>query len=276
MQQGNTTRLAVIGYPVKYSLSPRIHTYWLKQHGIEATYEAIEVPSGDLQTFLHSLPEKKFAGINITLPHKEAALTLTDENDDAAASIGAVNTIIVKSGRLLGRNTDAYGFMENLKSGGRTIAGSKTLVIGAGGAARAVCKGLLDANCEITLINRTREKADILASAFKNRIQVTDWQELEKTMSGASLLVNTTSLGMKGQPALDIPLNSLPKSAVVTDIIYNPLITPLLAEASKRGNVTIDGLGMLLYQAQMAFSLWFGIMPQVDHTLRKHVLEALK
>lgn len=276
MAQSGTKKLAVIGYPIKHSLSPRIHTRWLVQHNIDATYEAIEVAPDDLKSFLRSLAESGFVGINITLPYKEAALQLTDENDAVATAIGAVNTIVVKSGKLSGRNTDAYGFMENLNAGGAHVARKKALILGAGGAARAVCKGLLDTGCQLTLANRTREKADALAASLSSKIRVSDWQDLEQEIAATELLVNTTSLGMKGQPSLTIPLATLPKRAVVTDIVYNPLITPLLAEAAKRGNSVVDGLGMLLYQAQMAFYLWFGIMPAVDDALRKHVLESLQ
>lgn len=270
---GAIKKTGVIGFPVSHSLSPRLHNYWLKKHAVSATYAAIEIRPETLEAFLHAMAEKGFAGVNLTIPHKETSLRFLHNIDDIANRIGAVNTVVVKDGKLLGTNTDAYGFMENLKNCRSQVAGCKALVIGAGGAARAVCIGLLDAGYEITLTNRTPERAEMLASALKDRkIKTVEWDKMGKVIEDASLLVNTTSLGMKGQPFLDINLDTLPQSAVVTDIVYNPLKTRLLEQAEARGNGTVDGLGMLLYQAQLAFYEWFGIKPEVTDELRQHVI----
>lgn len=273
----NAIKVGVVGYPVSHSLSPRLHNYWIKQYNIHATYEAFAVESGNLAAFLRQMPESGFRGVNLTIPHKETALTLLDEVGDFAKWIGAVNTIIVEDGKLIGKNTDAYGFIQNLISGGHTIASDRVLVIGAGGAARAVCIGLLGAKYKVTLVNRTKERAEKLAASLNSDdVTVINWEELENNLSTTALLVNTTSLGMSGQPPLEISLDKLSPDAVVTDIVYNPLITPLLAMAMKRGNPVIDGLGMLLYQAQLSFQEWFGVKPEVTQELREHVLQGLK
>lgn len=274
---GDARKAGVVGYPVNHSLSPRLHNYWIRQYNINASYEAFPVEPDKLEDFLRKLPESGFAGVNLTIPHKEAAIKFLDEVNDFARWIGAVNTVIVRDGVLIGKNTDAYGFIQNLISGNRQLTGKDVLVMGAGGAARAVCISLLGAQYKVTIANRTKERAEALAASLDNSdIKVIRWDELENSLSETSLLVNTTSLGMKGQQPLELSLDNLPQESVVTDIVYNPLVTPLLAMAAKRGNPVVDGLGMLLYQAQMSFYEWFGIKPEVTNDLREHVLQGLR
>lgn len=275
-------KAGVIGYPISHSLSPRIHNYWLQQYHIKASYEAIPVKPEDLKTFLGKMAKEEFAGVNVTIPHKEAAFNLV-KTDRHTQNIGAVNTIIVRDEQIIGMNTDVYGFihslLEKFEDKELKAISRKTLIMGAGGATRAVCTALQPYSGEITIVNRTREKAEKLASHMRamemENIAVSDWHNLENIMSDATLLVNTTSLGMKGQPSLDISLKTLPATAVVCDIVYNPLPTQLLKQAEARGNRTIDGLGMLLYQAQSAFAEWFDVVPEVTPELRHYVAEAL-
>jgi shikimate dehydrogenase len=270
-------RIGVIGYPISHSLSPRIHNYWLKQHHINVTYEAIEVKPDHLQSFLQEMRNGQFIGVNVTIPHKETTFGLVDELQGALTSqIGAINTVIAKNQKLIGANTDDYGFFKNLETLLPAMR-QKAVIIGAGGAARAICLRLLHAGYDIILINRTKERAEALVTHLGSpRIKVMGWEKREEALAQASLLVNVTSLGMKGQPELDISLENLPKDALVTDIVYNPIETGLLKQAKAHGNNTVDGLGMLLYQAQMAFNLWFDVLPEVTIQLRNHVLEALR
>jgi len=268
----DSKKAAVLGWPVSHSLSPRLHNYWLRQYDIKGSYDAIATEPENLKRVLLQLQEKGYVGANLTLPHKEQAISLMDSLDEKAKRIGAVNTILMKDGKMVGKNTDAYGFIENLKSSDVAVAEKKSLVLGAGGAARAVCAGLMEENCEIILTNRTRGKAELLAASLKGNITVIDWAEIEQVLHTIHLLVNTTSLGMKGQQPLDLMLDALPKEAVVTDIVYSPLITPLLKTAQAQKLKTVDGLGMLLYQAQPAFEAWFGVKPEVTSGLRTHML----
>ena len=230
--QINMKHAAVFGYPVKHSLSPRLHGYWLRQYGIDGVYDALEVTPEQLQPTLLSLKEKRFCGVNLTVPHKEAAFAYMDHVEDVAQRIGAVNTVVVQQdGTLLGRNTDAYGFIENLKAHTDNLTPylKKVVVLGAGGAARAVCVALLDAGAEeIIILNRTRKKAEILRQEFGNLFQTGDWEERNTLLSGATLLANTTSLGMQGMPPLELSLEKLPSQTLVTDIVYTPSVTPSL------------------------------------------------
>ncbi|MCF6215213.1 MAG: shikimate dehydrogenase [Emcibacter sp.] len=275
-----TIKTGVVGWPISHSLSPRLHGYWLDKYDIPGEYLPYAVKPQALGEFLKSLVKKQITGLNLTVPHKEIALEFLDETDEVARRIGAVNVITVqKDGRLFGRNTDGIGFLTNLKTSAPTWSpnGAAAVIIGAGGAARAAIVSLLDDGIsEIRLINRTRRRAEDLAEIYNDpRITVRDWQDRSKYISGAALLVNTTSLGMKGQPPLDIDLSELPLAAVVYDIVYNPLETSLLKQAKLRGNPYVDGLGMLLYQAVPAFQSWFGRMPEVDPGLRHYILEGL-
>jgi shikimate dehydrogenase len=265
-------RAGVMGWPVEHSRSPLLHGFWLREHGIDGEYLPLPVPPEDLARSLRTLPERGFTGCNLTIPHKEAALAIVDRVEDQAARIGAVNTIVVlPGGKLEGRNTDAFGFAANLAQalpGWRAAAGP-AVVLGAGGAARAVVTALIDSGApEIRLVNRTAERAAALAAAQGKRVRRHDWDERNQVLAGAALLVNATSLGQTGQPPLELSLDALPHEAVVNDIVYVPLETPLLASARRRGNGVVDGLGMLLHQARPGFAAWFGVMPEVTPALR--------
>ncbi len=269
-----------MGWPVSHSLSPRLHGYWLKELGIDGTYVPLAVPPEDFETSLRDLPNRGFTGVNVTLPHKKAAAAAVDTLDATARRIGAVNTIVFgPDGSLTGSSTDGFGFMENLKSGAPEWSADKgpAVVIGAGGAARAVAAALLDAGApELRLANRTPAKAEALAGDIGGAIHIVPWEDRASALADAQLLVNTTTLGMTGEDPLDLDLGPLPPETVVTDIVYAPLITPLLEEARTRGNLTVDGLGMLLHQARPGFSQWFGVEPVVTDALRAFVLEVLE
>lgn len=271
---GKARLAGVIGWPVAHSRSPRLHGYWLAHHGIDGAYVPLAVRPEDLQEVLCALPKMGFRGVNLTVPHKEAALALVDEADEAARRIGAVNTIVVDDGgRLQGRNTDAFGFMENLHERApdwRADTGP-AVVIGAGGAARAVVVGLLDAGAEVRVVNRTRERAEALAADFAG-VAVSGWEERGQALRDASLVVNATTLGMDGQLPLDLDLAPLGPDAVVADIVYTPLETPLLKSARERGLSTVDGIGMLIHQARPGFAAWFGTDPEADEALRRYLL----
>ena len=274
------TRVAgVMGYPVTHSLSPRLHGYWLRRYQIDGAYIPLPVRPEDFSKALAAIPALGLYGVNVTVPHKEAALVSMDTTSEQARRIGAVNTVVVgQGGELHGSNTDGFGFVENLKSGyPRWSAGrGPAVVLGGGGAARAVCAALIDGGVpEIRLINRTRSRAESLASNLGGPVETIPWEARAEALDGAVLLVNTTTLGMTGNPALDLDLAALPADAVVTDIVYNPLETPLLRQATRRGNPVVDGLGMLLHQARPGFAAWFGVEPEVTQELREFVLEGL-
>jgi shikimate dehydrogenase len=273
-------RAGVMGWPVEHSRSPVLHGFWLKHYGIAGDYVKLPVPPEGLRAALHALPDDGFAGCNLTLPHKETALAIVDHVDAAARRIGAVNTIIVRGDRSLeGRNTDAFGFIANLCAGAPKWRAEKgpAVILGAGGAARAVLAALVDAGVpEIRLLNRHRARAESLAAAVGGKICVLDWEARERALMGAALLVNTTSLGMHGAPPLALALEALDPAAVVNDIVYVPLETPLLSAARRRGNTVVDGLGMLLHQARPAFAAWFGVMPEVTQDLRRTIEATLQ
>lgn len=266
----------VIGYPIKHSLSPRMHNYWLKEYGIDGVYIPMEVKPENLEKVVTALPLLGVRGCNLTVPHKELVLNMVDELSDVAKHIGAANTLIFEDGKIKGTNTDAYGFIYNIKTTepGFDFTKGYAVVIGAGGAARAVCAGLLEAGVpKIYLTNRTKEKAEQIRNHISQKIEVIDWEKREGVLSKANLLVNTTTLGMVGYPDLEIRLDDLPKSALVTDIVYKPLETTLLQNAKKRGNIIVDGIGMLLHQAVPGFEAWFGKKPVVTDTLRAMMLK---
>jgi shikimate dehydrogenase len=276
----NIKKAGVVGFPIAHSLSPRLHNYWLKKYNIAGEYKAYEVKPENLAEFIENLRnDKDFVGVNLTIPHKEAVMELLDEVDDLAKAIGAVNTIIVENGRLIGKNTDAYGFSENIKP---FISGKKkAVVLGAGGAANAIWNIIIGMGFEEVIItNRTKANIEAKESLIKDIVAkvnsvfytIHEWDNRSDVLQDADLLVNTTSLGMTGKEALEIDLSKLPKTALVTDIVYSPLITPLLAQARARGNPTIDGLGMLLHQAVPAFEAWFGTKPEVTEELRQYIL----
>lgn len=266
----------VIGNPIAHSRSPHLHGHWLRVYGIEGYYVPLHVDGQDLAEVFRTLPKLGFKGVNITLPFKERALELADRVSDRAALIGAANTITFQQdGSIHADNTDGYGFIENLRNGapGWSPREAPVIVLGAGGAARGVLSALLEAGApEVRLANRTRVKAEALRNDFGPRITVLDWHAVGDAMEDAGTLVNTTSLGMAGQPDLVLSLDRLPETAVVTDIVYRPLITPLLERASARGNPVVDGLGMLLYQASPGFERWFGLRPEITPELRAAAL----
>ena len=273
---GRTWLAGVIGWPISHSRSPRLHGFWLEHHGIDGAYLPFAVRPESLVAALAGLPALGLRGVNVTLPHKEAALALVARATDEAKRIGAVNTIVVgEDGRLEGSNTDGYGFLEHLRASAPSFqAGSAPAVLlGAGGAARAIAVALLDAGLpELRLTNRTSWRATALAAALGKRVVVVDWAERAAALAGACLLVNATTLGMAGQPPLDLELGQLPSTAVVYDIVYVPLETALLAAARARGNPAVDGIGMLLHQARPGFAAWFGVEPKVTAELRAFVL----
>ncbi len=273
MRISGKARLAgVIGWPIGHSRSPLLHGHWLERHGIDGAYLPLAVPPGRLPAAIEGLLALGFRGANVTIPHKEEALVLASRATPQAKAIGAANTLIVENGGLLADNSDAFGFLANLEeSAGWRPEGKRCLVLGAGGASRAVLWSLMDRGAaEVVLTNRTSERAARLAEAFG--LQCRPWEERGRALAGMDLLVNTTSLGMQGQPELDLPLQNLPASCLVTDLVYVPLETQLLRNARVRGNPTVDGLGMLLHQARPGFAAWFGVEPRVDQALRDAVL----
>jgi shikimate dehydrogenase len=273
-------RAFVVGYPAKHSRSPLIHRYWLDLAGIRGSYEIIEVPPGDFTAFVATLRDGSggYAGGNVTIPHKEAAFALADRTDAIAEELHAANTLWLENGRLLATNTDGYGFSANLddRAPGWDSAPS-AVVLGAGGASRAVIQTLRDRGVkQIDIVNRTVSRAEELARRFGPRISAHPMQALDKVMAGASLFVNTTSLGMGGTPVPEIDFRRLADGAIVTDAVYAPLVTPLLAVARQQGLKTVDGLGMLLHQAVPGFEKWFGIRPVVTEELRSLVVRDLE
>jgi len=264
-------RAFVIGWPIKHSRSPLIHNYWLKTLGLEGSYERIEVPPDDLATFLASMRDNGFVGGNVTLPHKESAFELCGRRTATAEELGAVNTLWLDGATLCGDNTDVGGFLASLdaEAPGWAQHCATAVVLGAGGAARAIVQAILQrSKSTIFLVNRTREKALDLARQFAAEIVVCDWTELSNLLEKADLLVNTTSLGMAGQPALSVDIAAVPARAIVCDIVYVPLETELLHAARHRGLKAVGGLGMLLHQAVPGFERWFGRRPQVTAELR--------
>ncbi len=270
-------RLAgIMGWPVKHSRSPRLHGAWLKTYGIDGVYVPLPVAPENLGAALRALPILGFAGVNLTVPHKETALQFMDEITSAAKRIGAINTVtVLPNGKLRGDNTDCFGFIANVETSlpAWSAAVGPAVVLGAGGAARAVIAGLLDKGCpEVRIANRSRPRAEAVARDLGAKVRLVSWPVDASALSDAALLVNTTSLGMMGQPPLEISLQGLPAGAVVTDVVYAPLQTELLKQAAARGHQTVDGLGMLLHQARPAFAAWFGREPQVTAELRQIVL----
>lgn len=268
----------VIGHPIAHSRSPTLHGYWLRRYGIKGHYIPMDIAPADLPEALRVLPKLGFVGLNVTIPHKEAALALADIVTDRAALIGAANTLIFrKDGKIHADNTDGAGFMANLRQNAphwQPAAGPAAL-IGAGGAARAVVAALIEVGVpEIRIANRTKLRAEALRADFGTKLVVYDWTQAAQMLDGAALVVNTTALGMTGKPAFQVPLDHLDRHAVVTDLVYTPLITDFLAEATERGCHTVDGLGMLLHQAAPGFERWFDHRPEVDEATRAAVLSA--
>jgi len=275
---GKAKLAGVIGWPVAHSRSPALHGFWLREHQIDGAYVPFAVRPENLAAALRGLAALGFRGANVTLPHKEQALALVNQASDTARRIGAVNTIVIgDDGTLSGDNTDAFGFIENLREGARGFDAKKgpAVVIGAGGAARAILVALADAGApEIRLVNRTEARAESLAKSLGGTIRVVAWRDRASALEGAALLVNSTTQGMTGQDPLDLDLARLPQTALVNDIVYVPVETPLLAAARTRGNPVVDGVGMLLHQARPGFERWFGTTPRVTPALRDAVLGA--
>jgi shikimate dehydrogenase len=270
-------RAFVCGHPIAHSRSPIIHNHWLKEHGIQGSYERRDVPPEAFEAFLRELPGA-YVGGNVTIPHKETAHRLVHRRDEAAEIIGAVNTLWLEDGRLVGGNTDAYGFAANLDA---AIAGwdkdAVATVLGAGGAALAVVHALQVRDVhEIRIVNRTLPRAQALVDRFGGKSSAHGWGAVPELLTDTTLLINTTSLGMHGEPAATLDLEPLPDSGIVTDIVYVPLKTPLLVDAEKRGLRTVDGLGMLLHQAVPGFERWFGVRPEVTPRLRDLVVADLE
>tara|TARA_R110001592_G_scaffold121918_4_gene328206 strand:- start:4620 stop:5471 length:852 start_codon:yes stop_codon:yes gene_type:complete len=276
---GRAKLAGVMGWPVGHSLSPLLHGHWLDSLGIDGAYVPLPVAPENFAEVLKALPKMGFRGVNVTVPHKESALAAVDDADALARRIGAVNTVTVGAdGKLTGTNTDGFGFLENLKEGAPAWnpAQGPAVVLGAGGAARAVVVALIDAGVpDIRLTNRTRARAERIARDLGGPVTVHDWDDRAAVLAAANLLVNTTTLGMTGKDSLDIALGALPAAALVNDIVYAPLETGLLAAARARGNPVVDGLGMLLHQARPGFEAWFGQAPQVTADLRARILAHL-
>lgn len=273
---GKIPLAGVIGSPIAHSKSPQLHGYWLKKYGIKGFYIPLDIAAADLRDVLKTLPKAGFVGVNVTIPHKEAALEIADDVTERASLIGAANTLTFqKDGRIHADNTDGYGFIENLKSGAQSWNPTQgaAAIIGAGGAARAVIVSLIKAGVpEILLSNRTRARADQLQSDFGDQIKVIEWQEADGMFEKASLVVNTSSLGMVRKQPMELSLEGLRNSTVVTDLVYTPMKTRLLEVAEDKGCVTVDGLGMLLHQGVPGFERWFRRRPEVDDDLRAAVL----
>lgn len=264
---GHARLAGVLGWPVSHSRSPRLHGHWLATLGIDGAYLPLPVHPDRFATAVRALADLGFRGANVTIPHKQAAFTVCDSVDATARRAGAVNTLVFRDGRIEGSNTDGYGFLESARAGapGWQPADGPAVLLGAGGAARAVAAALLDTGCpRVTLVNRSRARAETLARDLGGPIAVADAPPLHD----AALLVNTTALGMQGHPPLVLDLAPLPATAVVVDIVYVPLETPLLATARARGLRAVDGLGMLLHQARPGFEAWFGAAAAVDEALR--------
>jgi len=269
----------VMGWPVSHSRSPLMHNHWLRHYGIAGVYVPLPVLPERLPEALKGLSALGFAGCNLTIPHKVAAMAYMDDIDPLARRMGAINTVVVGAdGRLSGFNNDGYGFLQSLLDAQpdfRADAGPIT-VLGAGGAARAVVLSLAEQGArDIRLLNRTQETAQRLADELGGPIQVLPWAARESALEGAALLVNTTSLGMRDQPELTLRLDALPKTALVCDVIYVPLETALLRQARLRGHVTVNGLGMLMNQARPAFKSWFGVLPEITPELKQAMLASL-
>jgi shikimate dehydrogenase len=265
--------VCVIGWPVAHSRSPLIHNFWIGQHALAGEYRREAVPPEEFPGFVKELAQRGYVGANVTIPHKEAVMELS-RPDDHARAVGAANTLWFENDILRSTNTDVEGFLANLDqmAPGWDSGLEDAIVLGAGGASRAIVSGLLSRGVKsIRVANRTFTRAQALQERFGERIKPVDWNEVGGLLAGTGLLVNTTSLGMTGQPALDLRLEDLRKSAVVADVVYAPLITPLLREAKDLGLRHADGLGMLLHQAVRGFSLWFGVTPDVTPELRAMV-----
>lgn len=268
---------AVIGHPVNHSRSPRMHNFWLAHFGLEGYYIPLDIDPKKFERSIRNLPELGLVGANITIPYKEKVLKIADKISDRAALVGAANTLtFLQNGGIYADNTDGYGFLQNIKSKYKDWSAREgiSVVFGAGGASRAILAALIeDGASDIILANRTRSRADQLRSDFGAKIKVVEWMKIQNYLSEASTIINTTSLGMVGKTDLPIPLSALKKNTLVTDIVYTPIETHLLATAAKMGCRTVDGLGMLIHQAIPGFERWFGIKPGDSQALRELLIK---
>lgn len=276
MNVPNIPLAGVIGRPIGHSKSPLLHNHWLQRYGIKGHYIPMDVAANDLAHVLNILPKAGFRGVNVTIPHKETVLDIADVISDRASLIGAANTLTFQSdGKLHADNTDGVGFIANLRQNapGWDATAGPALVLGAGGAARAIVASLLHERVpQILLANRTRARADALKAHFGGKVEIVDWNNVSSRLGEASTLINTTSLGMTGKEDLKLSLDNLQPTTLVTDLVYTPLITSLLAAAAEKGCPIVDGLGMLLHQGAPGFERWFGQTPQVDDALREVML----
>ncbi len=267
---GHARLAGIIGWPVAHSRSPRLHGFWLEQYGIDGAYVPLPIRPDRFATAVRGLMEAGFAGANVTIPHKQAAFALCDSADASARRAGAVNTMVFRDGQIAGSNTDGWGFLANLRAQGVDPEAGPALVLGAGGAARAVAAGLLEIGVRVTIANRTPEHAQALAHDVPG-LRVLGWDSRSEALADHALLVNATSLGMQGHPPLELDLSRAAPGLAVADIVYVPLETPLLSAAAAHGLRAVEGLGMLLYQAVPGFRAWFGVEPRVDEALRRFV-----
>ncbi|MDP2206454.1 MAG: shikimate dehydrogenase [Alphaproteobacteria bacterium] len=275
MKDATPKQACVMGWPIEHSLSPRIMGYWIAQYGLNATYNAMPVTLEQLKDAMQMLIDSDYAGCNLTIPLKEDAMALMDSHDDSALISGAVNTVVVRDGKLKGYNSDGFGFMESLKIQFPEWRGDKVVVVGTGGAARGVISALRAAGAQhFALVNRTPERAEKIVTGFGLNAEVFSWENRQQALAGATMLVNGSCLGMVGQPPLEIDLSTLPADAAVCDLVYRPLQTPLLMSARARGNPTVEGLGMLLNQARLGFREWFGQDPEVTLELYEDMRKA--
>jgi shikimate dehydrogenase len=271
-------KACIVGWPIEHSRSPIIHSHWLSEYGIDGSYTKMAVPPGELKAFISSMDEKGYSGCNVTVPHKVEAFEYAMRPDDAALSIGAANTLWFEDGELYASNTDCFGFLANLdeRAPGWDKGATTALVLGAGGAARAVLCALISRSFKnIILTNRTRSNADALAAYFKGPVRVEGWESRDALLPDTRLVVNTTTLGMTGQPQLELDISKTSKDTVVTDLVYAPLKTQLLGSAETEGLRSVDGLGMLIHQAVPGFEKWFGVRPEVNEELRNLLIADL-
>ena len=271
---GKARVAGIIGWPVSHSRSPRLHGFWLERHGIDGAYIPLPIRPADFIPAVRGLVAAGFAGANVTIPNKIAAFEVCDVVDETARRAGAVNTLVFDEGRITGSNTDGWGFMANLRAHGVDPAAGPALILGAGGSARAIAAAFQSAGSTVTIANRTRERAEHLGRDLPG-LSVLDWDDRHAALADHAIVVNTTSQGMAGQPALDLDLRHARADLVVSDIVYVPLETPLLASARQAGLRPVEGLGMLLYQAVPGFSAWFGVEPTVDADLGAFVTQDL-
>ena len=271
---GKARVAGVAGWPVAHSRSPRIHGFWLRRYGIDGAYVPLAIRPDQFDLAVRGLAAAGFSGINVTVPHKRAAFELCDVLSPAARRAGAANTLVFQEGKISGDNTDGWGFLASLRERGIDPAAGPALLLGAGGSSRAIAASLQESGVTVTLANRTRERAEAMARDLPG-LRVIDWEQRSAALGDQALLVNTTTLGMAGQPALSIDLDRAGPRMAVADIVYVPLETPLLAQARARGLTTVDGLGLLLHQARPGFAAWFGVEPEVDAALRDFVLADL-